>query len=122
MRNDPEKYSALVYHDNDNQSSISSTRSRDNNNLLNVKNSSKQVILPPPPYDGYIIEHYKDIILEEAEKLYNILVDQLVCEAVNENVQSADAIPSSLPSLPLEETDNKQKHNEQNYIPTKDEQ
>jgi hypothetical protein len=63
-------------------------------------------------------------MLEEAEKLYNILVDQLVCEAVNENVakQSAEAIPSSLPSLPLEETDNKQKHNEQNYIPTKDEQ
>ena len=30
MRNDPEKYSTLVYHDNDNQGSISSTRSIDN--------------------------------------------------------------------------------------------
>jgi hypothetical protein len=43
-------------------------------------------ILPPPPYDGYIIEYYKDIMLEEAEKLYNLLVDQLVCEVTNESI------------------------------------
>ncbi|MFL6442045.1 MAG: hypothetical protein ACJ702_08820, partial [Nitrososphaeraceae archaeon] len=54
MRNDPEKYSALVYHNNDNQGSTSSS-SRNNGNLLNAKSSSRQVILPPPPYDEYII-------------------------------------------------------------------
>jgi hypothetical protein len=103
MRNDPEKYSTLVYHNNYNQSPLSSsTRSKGNNS--NLSGASRQVILPPPPYDGYVIEHYKDILLEEAEKLYNVLVDQLVCEVVNENVakQSAETVPSSLPALPLE--------------------
>ena len=63
--------------------------------------ANRQVVLPPPPYDEYIIEGYKDIMLEEAEKLYNVLVDQLVCEVINENVSkhSAEAIPSSLPAL-----------------------
>src|SRR5215467_2681205 len=59
MRNDPEEYSALVYHNNSyNQNLLSSTtRSKDNNN-----NPNRQVMtLPPPPYDEYIIEHYKDI-------------------------------------------------------------
>jgi hypothetical protein len=39
-----------------------------------------------------MIEHYKSTLFEESEKLYNDLVDQLVCEVVNENVakQSAD--------------------------------
>ncbi|MFL6408699.1 MAG: hypothetical protein ACJ71F_16750 [Nitrososphaeraceae archaeon] len=82
--------------------SSSSTGSKHNSNLLDA---SRQVILPPPPYDGYVIEHYKDTILEEAEKLYNVLVDQLVCEVVNENVakQSSETMPTSLPALPSEE-------------------
>jgi hypothetical protein len=102
MRNNPEKYSALVYHNNYNQSSLSSsTRSKDNSNL---SDASRQVVLPPPPYDGYIIEYYKDIMLEEAEKLYNDLVDQLDCEVINETIskQSTPDMPS-LPALPLEE-------------------
>ncbi len=47
----------------------------------------------------------KDIMLEEAEKLYNDIVDQILCEVVNENVakQSGETMPSSLPALPLEE-------------------
>ena len=103
MRNNPEKYSALVYHNNNNQNTSSSSISKDNNrNLLDA--SRQEVILPPPPYDGYMIEYYKDIMLEESEKLYNVLVDQLVCEVVNENVakQSSEIMPSSLPALPLE--------------------
>jgi hypothetical protein len=112
MRNNPEKYSALVYHNNDNQnsSSSSSTRSTDHNsNLLNARRQA--VVLPPPPYDGYIIEHYKDTMLEEAEKLYNVLVDQLVCEVVNESMskQPTGDTPS-LPALPLESC-NKQDDN-----------
>ena len=45
------------------------------------------------------------MLIEEAEKLYNVLVDQLVCEVINENVakQSAETMPSSLPALPLQE-------------------
>jgi hypothetical protein len=66
---------------------------------------SREVILPPPPCDNHIIEDCKTIVLEEAEKLYNDLVDQLVCEVINESVtkQSAEMMPSSLPALPLEE-------------------
>jgi hypothetical protein len=63
------------------------------------------------------------IMLEEAEKHYIILVDQLVCEAVNENVakQSAEAKPSlSLPALPLEEDGNKQVPTDQNEALPKD--
>ena len=53
-------------------------------------------------------------MLDEAEKLYNVLVDQLVCDVISENVakQSSETMPSSLPALPLEEggadDDNKQ--------------
>ena len=106
MRNNPEKYSALVYHNNYNQnsSSSSSTGSKDHNsNLLNA--TRQAVVLPPPPYDDSIIEYYKGIMLEEAEKLYNVIVDQVLCEVVNENVanQSTETMPSSLPALPLEE-------------------
>jgi hypothetical protein len=105
MRRNPEKYSALIYHDNYNQnSSSSSTRSKDTNS--NISNASRQeVVLPPPPYDNYMIQYYKDIMLEEAEKLYNDIVDQILCEVVNENVvkQSAETMLSSLPALPLEE-------------------
>ncbi len=110
MRNNPEKHYALVYHNNYNQSSLSSSiRSKYNNS--NLSDVSRQVILPPPQYDGYIIEHYKDIMLEEVEKLYNILVYQLDCEVINESIskQSTVDIPS-LPALPLESC-NKQNDN-----------
>jgi uncharacterized protein YoxC len=79
MRTNPDKYSSLVYH---------------NNNGNSGKDNSHRSIqmLPPPPYDNHMIEHYKSTLFEESEKLYNDLVDQLVCEVVNENVakQSAD--------------------------------
>jgi hypothetical protein len=100
MRNNPEKYSALVHRNNDNQSSLSST-CRDNDS--NLSYASRQVTLPPPPYDRHVIEGYKAIMLEEAEKLYNVLVDQLVCEVINETAsrQSTGDMPS-LPEIPLE--------------------
>jgi hypothetical protein len=92
MRTNPDKYSSLVYH---------------NNNENPGKDNSHRSIqmLPPPPYDNHIIEHYKSMLFEESEKLYNDLVDQHVCEVINENVakQSAENMPSSLPALPLEE-------------------
>ncbi|HJT48125.1 MAG TPA: hypothetical protein VJ729_08065 [Nitrososphaeraceae archaeon] len=105
MRNNPEKYSALVYHNNDNQNpTLSSTRSKGHNS--NLSNASRQAaVLPPPPYDNYMIDYYKDIMLEEAEKLYNEIVNQVLCEVVNENVakQSVETIPYSLPALRFEE-------------------
>jgi hypothetical protein len=97
MRSDPAKYSALMYHNNDNQSSMSST-SRDNCNLLNTNNSRRQVVLQQAPYDDYIIEDYKAIMLEQAEKLYNVLVDPVVCEVTNESFSKQPT--GDMPSLP----------------------
>ena len=77
IRSNPDKDTPLIYHNNNNQNSLSS--SRDNGNLLDM---NIREILPPPSYD-YVIGDYKAIVLEEAEKLYDVLVDQLVCEVVN---------------------------------------
>ena len=70
-----------------------------------LRQNGADVISTPPPYDEYIIEDCKSVVLEEAEKLYNILTDQLLCDVINENVakQSTENMPSSLPALPLEE-------------------
>ncbi|MFL6318372.1 MAG: hypothetical protein ACJ71J_11705 [Nitrososphaeraceae archaeon] len=112
IRNNPDKYSSLVHHNNDNQGSLSAV-SKDKANLSDV--NSRQVILPPPPYDDYTIEDYKAIVLEEAEKLYNVLIHQLVCEVINESVskQPTGDVPS-LHALPLEEDSNKQELTDQN--------
>jgi hypothetical protein len=95
MRASPDKYSSLVYHNNNENSS------KDN---YNHNSSSSRQILAPQPYDDYIIEHYKSTLLEESEKLYNGLVDQLVCEVVNESVTNQSVpMPSQLPALPSEQ-------------------
>jgi chromosome segregation ATPase len=103
-RTSPDKYSSLVYHNNENSSKDNSSH-------------STRQILPPPPYDSYIIEHYKSTLLEESEKLYNDLVNQLVCEVINENV-TEQTVPTtlSLPVLPSEGDDNKLEHNERNKV------
>ena len=85
-----------------------------------MKSNSRQVILPLPPYDEYIIEDYKAIVLEEAEKLYNVLVDQLVCEVINERVSKQST--GTLPALPLEGDVNIQEHTEQNDLLPEDKQ
>ena len=100
MRSKPDKYSSLVYHNNENTLSSSS---KDNSNI------TRQLLLPPPPYDSYMIEHYKSTLLEESEKLYNDLVDQLMCEVINEGVtEQSVPTPLSLPELPFEGDDKKE--------------
>jgi hypothetical protein len=47
MRSNPDKYTSLMYHNNDNQNSLSST-GKDIDNLLDMKRR-KEVILPPSP-------------------------------------------------------------------------
>ncbi len=91
---------------------------QEGDNSSNLLDVSRQVILPPPPYDEYIIDGCKAIMLEEAEKLYNVLVDQLVCEVINETVgkQPTEDI-ASLPALPFEkgevDDDKQTKHKDQ---------
>jgi cell division septum initiation protein DivIVA len=100
MRSNPDKYTSLVYHNNDNQNSSSSS-SRDNSNHKYLLEMSSK--LPPPPYDTYVIEDYKAIVLGEAEKLYNTIVDQLVCEVINEDVTKQSIATASTPELPLQD-------------------
>ena len=98
MRNNPDKYTSLIYRNNDNQS-------KDDFNLSDTSRSRNVILTTPPPYDEYIIEECKRVVLEEAEKLYNILTNQLLCDIINENgaKQSAETMSSSLPALPLQE-------------------
>jgi len=122
MRNNLEKYSALVYHNNDKQSLMSS-RSKNNAILLNTNNSSRQVVLPQLPYDYHIIQHYKAILLEEAEKLYNGLVYKLVFEVVNESVsKQPTGDMSSLPDLSSQRYNKQEQRQQQNEIPSEDKQ
>jgi hypothetical protein len=94
MRANPDRYTSLIYHNND----------KGDFNLSETK-WHRNVILAQSPYDEYVIEDCKTVVLEESEKLYNILTDQLLCDVINENVakQSAETMPSSLPALPLQE-------------------
>jgi hypothetical protein len=103
MRTNPEKYSSLVYHNNNENTS------RDNGNSLRMNSSTH--LLAPLPYDSYIIEHYKSTLFQGSEKLYNNLVNYLVCEVVNEDVTEQPVpTPSPLPELPFQD-DDKQEHN-----------
>lgn len=112
MRTNPDKYSSLVYHNNNENSKSSSSKGN---------GKSSRQLLPPPPYDSYIIEHHKSTLFEESEKLYNDLVDQLVCEIINETVtEQSVAMPSTLPALPFEGVENKMELNEQTDLPPKD--
>ncbi|MFL6509465.1 MAG: hypothetical protein ACJ704_16220 [Nitrososphaeraceae archaeon] len=97
IRNNPDRYGSLISDHNDNSYS----------SLVTVASDTGQYIGPD---DLYISQNYRiEMLLEEAEKLYNSLAELFVREVVNENVskQSAETIPSSLPELPLE-GDNKQ--------------
>jgi hypothetical protein len=106
IRNNPDRYSSLISSRNDNS----------NSSLATVASDTGQYIGPD---DLHISQNYHvEMLLEEAEKLYNSLAELFVREVVNESVskQSAEAIPSSLPTLPLEGDGNKQEHTEQNDV------
>ena len=97
IRNNPDKYSSLISSRNDNS----------NSSLTTVGYDTGQYIGPD---DLHISQNYHvEMLLEEAEKLYNSLAELFVREVVNESVskQSAETTASSLPELPLE-GDNKQ--------------
>jgi hypothetical protein len=103
MRDNPEKYSSLVY----------------SNNLMSIRNSnckhmSSEQQQQESPYDDHSIENCETEILEQAKEFYTFLVDRLVCEVINGSVSNTEtaALPSA---LPLEAADdNKQEHNEPN--------
>jgi predicted nucleic acid-binding Zn-ribbon protein len=92
IRNNPDRYGSLIGDHNDNSYSSLTTVGSDTGRYIG-------------PNDLYISQnHHAEMLLEEAEKLFNSLAELFVREVVNEGVskQSAEAIPSSLPASPLE--------------------
>jgi hypothetical protein len=102
MRSDPDKYTSLIYYD-DNKS-LSSLTTRDNKNQqqhhypLYMQRRSHS-----SPYYDYDIEDCKAILLDEAEKLYTNMAKKIVCELVNEIISKTSETATSSSMLPLEE-------------------
>jgi hypothetical protein len=97
IRNNPDKYSPLMSSRNDNS----------NSSLATVASDTGQYI---GPNDFYILQNYRvEMLLEEAEKLFNSLAELFVREVVNEGVtEQSVTMPSQLPDLPFKEERNEQ--------------
>jgi hypothetical protein len=91
IRNDPVKYSPLIYYCNNNMS-MSTT----NSSYMYGGQQQQHYI----PSQDYFIEHYTAMLLHEAEKLYTKLVKDLTNRVVsdmafNNNSQSSSLLSSS---------------------------
>ena len=88
MRKDPDKYNAFIFCDN--KSSSSTTQTRGYSQYYDTVSYGQQ-------QQQYPSQDYIDMLLEEAEKLYNKLAKELVDESISDY---ASNISSSLPLLP----------------------
>jgi hypothetical protein len=86
MRKDPDKFNAFIFCDNKSLSSTTQTRSY-----------SQYYDTVPYGQQQYPSQDYIDVLLEEAEKLYNKLAKELVDESISDYAYN---ILSSLPLLP----------------------
>jgi hypothetical protein len=111
IRNNPDRYGSLISNRNDNSYS----------SLATVASDTGQYVGPD---DLYISQNHRvEMLLEEAEKLYNSLAELFVREVVNESVskQSTGDITSLPAALPLKGNDNnKQERTDQNEALSKD--
>ena len=82
MRKDPDKYSCLLYHNNTSSNADYTT--------------SIMLLLPMDNSQQNQSQDYIDVLIEEAEKLYNKLIKELVDESI-----SGYGCSISSPSLPL---------------------
>jgi hypothetical protein len=86
IRNEPVKYSSLIYY----------------NNMYSTMDSSYMHEERQQQYvssQDYFIEHYSVMLLNEAEKLYNKLVKDLVNEAIDDTAFGRGSALSSSPLL-----------------------
>jgi hypothetical protein len=89
IRNNPDRYGPLVNNHNDNSYSSLITAASDTGRYIG-------------PDDLYISQNHRiEMLLEEAEKLYNSLAELFVREVVNECISKQST--GTLPALPLEE-------------------
>jgi hypothetical protein len=91
MRENPDKYSCLVYSDN--------PRLIVDSNYRHISSGRQQ---QQSQYGDYSIEDCKAEILDQAKEFYILLVDRIVCEVVNGCVTNLSGT-TSVPALPLEE-------------------
>src|SRR5919202_2002714 len=88
MRENPDKYSCLVYSDNPQSIRYSNYRYINSG----VKQQQSQ-------YDDYSIEDCQTELLDQAKEFYMFLVDRIVCEVVNGCISKQST--GTLPALPL---------------------
>jgi hypothetical protein len=79
IRNDPAKYSSLIYNCNDNMSIPTTTTT--NSSYMYGRQQQHYI-----PSQDYFIEHYTAMLVEEAEKLYTKLVKDLTNRVVSDMV------------------------------------
>jgi hypothetical protein len=84
MRKDPDKYSSLIYHNNTSSNADYINRYYDT--------------APYGQQQQYPSQNYLDVLIQEAEKLYNKLAKELGDEIISDYASSTS---SSLPLLPL---------------------
>ena len=96
MREDPDKFNAFIFIDN--KSSSSTTQTRGYSQYYDTVPYGQQLQQQYPSQD------YISVLLEEAEKLYNKLVKELVDETITDYASSISSL-----SLPLlQATDEKE--------------
>ena len=113
IRDDPDKYSCLVY--SDNPRSITNN----NNNDHNMNSMGQQ----QSQYGScYSIEDCKIKLLDQAKEFYVFLVGRFVfvCEIINGSVTNSSSKAALPYVLQLEGADTKQEHTQQNDVLIKD--
>ena len=79
IRNNPVKYSSLIYH----------------NGIYGQGQQQKYSLSP----ENYFIEHHTAMLVQEAEKLYNKLVTDIVNRVIDYATFSSSSLSSSSPLL-----------------------
>ena len=106
MRKDPDKFNAFIFCDN--KSSSSTTQTRGYSQYYDTVPYGQQ------QRQQYSSQDCIDVLLEEAEKLYNKLVKELVDESISDYGCS---ITSSLPLLSPSDEKEQQSHPKQTTAP-----
>jgi hypothetical protein len=98
IRNDPVKYSPLIYYCNNNNNNMSMSTSTTNSSYRYGGQQQEQYL----PSQDYFIEHYTAMLVEEAEKLYTKLVkdltNRIICDMAFSNNNNSSQSSSLLSS------------------------
>jgi archaellum component FlaC len=114
MRDNPDKYSSLVYSNNPRLPSTRDSNYKYMSSVLRQQQEQSQ-------YKDYSIKDCETEILEQAKEFYILMVDRLVCEVINGGFNNTGPTALSSPTLPSEGAAyHNHQHNEQNDVLTAD--